>query len=920
MVSDGGLVWIDSKPYQLARPVSEKGQGVDVGAPAFERIFLPVQEGDASQERQLVIDDWSRGIGDGIGAVRGAVEEARGVWLPPGRILTGPKHHARDFTTLLGGATIEAIAEDETNLYVAAGQKVMELALGTDFATQTPVVSADLGADVKSLLPWRGTVLAAMGSGRAYKVRTGSGAWKDTATGRAADTFGLSRTAGGGYGPVMGIGAAWARMVPYDEYRQPVGVGKKARDLITIGTNDRVLGLFWTAPEDTVGLTAYKVRYRRVDTDPVGAWTEKSLAQRSTRTELTAADGIVGGGAYQLNVRAVYGSTDHEWSNTDRQTAPASDPGRTRPQPPIVNGSGSSYTIEVFWNTLGIPSSGLGELWGVSLSNPFNTEAEAEAATSSSDLNREEWVSLSARSHRFRLSAAPGKWYKVWVRGLNQWAGSRGEAIVRTWEIYEGDWGVEHPVGESRFGVTAVLSHGLSDYALKEEGLYSFTADDSEDINVLEDLFHFPSKETRWLTPWHDQLLVCTAVGLYRVVEGTAVRTVGGEEIKTARKRVWMASKAVLGYGQTLYEARRYEEDGTEKESIIQYRLREEGDVGDSPLTPANEPIELTGACRAMTILSRPNFVTDATWLVLGDGSTLRWMRLLSTGEPAETDDTSTADNPILGETWLIGAARPIGSRDLRVRVDPPWGTRADPVWILPNHGSTITFDGTTYRPFVTNNIRTYKIGSNLWLLINVDPPFVTPTTFSPVTFSIPRANERYVQMGDLLGINPEVPKHVRKAEITVRGEGRVTLSPNPLVESQEASFSAADGTVVELWYDTALEYRTFSPRISISPETGGGFPEVQRVVIYYQERPSVTALTRMGIYFVADDPLRRTRGSQREDLEALLDGPPVDFIDPDGNEYPVYISAYQGSVAWQYDEDAPVHDVVLQAQRVVSS
>ena len=225
-------------------------------------------------------------------------------------------------------------------------------------------------------------------------------------------------------------------------------------------------------------------------------------------------------------------------------------------------------------------------------------------------------------ANAFGISRTSGKGPSL-VRGReNKWS----RFVPTDTTGIPGIWGVEYAIGGDA-AIAQLRSHNYSDYILKADGLYSFGDATEEGNNLLGDLEIFPSAENRWMTIWHNTLLVCSAVGLFRVFGGVQ-RMTGIEECEL-NTVAYGNPTAAIGFGRLFYEARNL---GT-KTVIIQYRLSRGRETSlDAPFTPVAIVDVFEGSCKAMAITA----YAGETRLWYGAGGDLRYLKLTIDGTPAE--------------------------------------------------------------------------------------------------------------------------------------------------------------------------------------------------------------------------------------------------------------------------------------------
>lgn len=222
--------------------------------------------------------------------------------------------------------------------------------------------------------------------------------------------------------------------------------------------------------------------------------------------------------------------------------------------------------------------------------------------------------------------------------------GLRGSDLVRGWgnkwstcssgNFYgvNGNWSADYPIGDPAGKILQVFSHNRWDYVLKEEGLYSFDQETSDEANLLTDLEAFRSPENRWYARWHDQLLICSLAGLYRYLQQGAARPVGVEELELNEGPLQNAfPTAAIAFGKWAYVA--WHVAATNTTYVVMHRKAREGDATlGSPVTPVCIIDTFSGRCNAMWITS---LGANGPELYFGRGTSVAWLELTRDGRPA---------------------------------------------------------------------------------------------------------------------------------------------------------------------------------------------------------------------------------------------------------------------------------------------
>lgn len=171
---------IDGQPFFLAK----SGEGYI----SWEERPVQTQEGDPMTPRRWAWRDWSRGLGDSRGLVRGSVEYAENAYLGSiGRILPGPKIETIEANlddNVMAFCEVDAPAD---RILAGGGTKVAEINPSTHAVAST----ATLTGTVLSLQPWTGDQVAvAMGDSNPYVVRDNAGSYAQNSISKNARAFG----------------------------------------------------------------------------------------------------------------------------------------------------------------------------------------------------------------------------------------------------------------------------------------------------------------------------------------------------------------------------------------------------------------------------------------------------------------------------------------------------------------------------------------------------------------------------------------------------------------------------------------------------------------------------------------------------------------------------------------------------------
>ena len=267
---------------------------------------------------------------------------------------------------------------------------------------------------------------------------------------------------------------------------------------------------------------------------------------------------------------------------------------------------------------------------------------------------------MSGQQYGNRVAIALGDQERYWVRTGNQQyvqntltdpVAARAFGLDRNGELWRGNgngvakwapnvtsenihnedgWGTLYDIGDRSRKVTKVFSIDRWDLALKEEGLYVFNDQTSEEANQLADLIAYPSLENRQAFIWYNEVCVTTVGGLYRYnPRGAYCRTVGVEEVETSENVLDGARPtAGVAFGHFVYVA--YRNAANNRTYIVRARRSEDYDVdsGGSPLTFIGAVDDFAGECKAMAVIQS----TTGPWVVYNDNGNIRAFGLTATG------------------------------------------------------------------------------------------------------------------------------------------------------------------------------------------------------------------------------------------------------------------------------------------------
>lgn len=218
------------------------------------------------------------------------------------------------------------------------------------------------------------------------------------------------------------------------------------------------------------------------------------------------------------------------------------------------------------------------------------------------------------------------------VRGYdNAWSSCTAQNVTSV-----NNWSTDYIIGDALKKVNRVFIHDRSDYVLKEEGLYTFDEETSEESNRLGDLEHFASLENRWVFSWYDNVFICTRAGLYRYIAPGSARTVGIEELawnESELRNLWPT--AGIAFGKYMWVAFT---NGTST-WVVQFRRAMDGDTSlGAPYTPISVVEKFTGLCYAM-------FVSDKSGdprVYYGASGDIHYFKVATDGYPVAFRDSGT--------------------------------------------------------------------------------------------------------------------------------------------------------------------------------------------------------------------------------------------------------------------------------------
>lgn len=219
------------------------------------------------------------------------------------------------------------------------------------------------------------------------------------------------------------------------------------------------------------------------------------------------------------------------------------------------------------------------------------------------------------------------------VRGyINTWSKCDATNITSV-----NNWSTEYDIGDDDALANQVFGHNRWDYVLKDDGLWTFDFDTSDEANLLNDLAEWKSSDNRSMFRWYDFIFLCTRAGLYRYIQQSSARPVGLEENpmneSELRGGIPTAGAALGHWGYVAYLV------GTTT-YICRFRRAMEGDVtSGSPFVFVDVVDSFTGECRAMRI---SNLNGTDTELYYAAGANVRYFALTPDGMPKSYRTTGT--------------------------------------------------------------------------------------------------------------------------------------------------------------------------------------------------------------------------------------------------------------------------------------
>lgn len=176
-------IMIDGKPYFLEK--DEQGL-----TPIWTMETVPTQTGDPTVPRWVRFNDWSRGMGDSRGLLKGAVEYAENAFLGNiGRILPGPAvaeintAHSADIRSFV------SVTAPANRVLAGGGTKISEINPSTFAVATTRTPSG--GASVLSMALFGSIVAIALGDSVDFDYRNASGTYAQNSLSKKARAFGI---------------------------------------------------------------------------------------------------------------------------------------------------------------------------------------------------------------------------------------------------------------------------------------------------------------------------------------------------------------------------------------------------------------------------------------------------------------------------------------------------------------------------------------------------------------------------------------------------------------------------------------------------------------------------------------------------------------------------------------------------------
>lgn len=179
----GNYILINGQTYFLVKDSQS-------GAPIWQEETVPTQNGDPTVPRWVRFNDWSRGMGDSRGFLKGSVEYAENAYLGSiGRILPGPL-----VTEIATGHSAEIcsfvdVTAPANRVLAGGGTKISEINPATQAVATTRTPSGS--ASVLSMVLFVDQVAIALGDSVDFDRRNASGTYSQNSISKKARAFGI---------------------------------------------------------------------------------------------------------------------------------------------------------------------------------------------------------------------------------------------------------------------------------------------------------------------------------------------------------------------------------------------------------------------------------------------------------------------------------------------------------------------------------------------------------------------------------------------------------------------------------------------------------------------------------------------------------------------------------------------------------
>lgn len=229
-----GYIIIDDVVFFLAKDQN--------GNPAFLEQPIATQEGDPMVPRRWRWNDWSRGLGDSRGILRGTVEYAENAFLGHiGRILPGPKVHTIETNLDDDVMAIIDVRTPADRILACGGTKVAEI----DPSDHTVDTTETLSGTLLDMQVWLGDqVVVAAGDADDYYVRDSSGDYAQNSISKKARAFGRGPRREAGNRLVRGYDNTWSsctaqNVTSVDNWSTEYVIGDPTRKVMRVFEHNR---------------------------------------------------------------------------------------------------------------------------------------------------------------------------------------------------------------------------------------------------------------------------------------------------------------------------------------------------------------------------------------------------------------------------------------------------------------------------------------------------------------------------------------------------------------------------------------------------------------------------------------------------------------------------------------------------------